>query len=76
MKFQVERDKDEPPNQVQNAEGDDDSYRGIEHTLGDFYRLLLWGRAVLHRIGSFMRPSFSIADRRLYLVLGFGKYEG
>lgn len=40
MEYYARRCEDEPPDQIQNIKGNDNSNRGIKHTMGDIYRLL------------------------------------
>lgn len=76
MEYRTRKCKDEPPDQIQTPKGNDNSHRGIKHTLGDLYRLLLWRGTVLHRAGSLMHTGSGIDSRWLRLVLGTGEHEG
>jgi len=75
MKYYTQGCEDEPPDQIQNSKGNDNSNWGVKHTMGNLYRLLLWRGTVFHRAGGFMCTGSGIADRWLYLVLGTRKHE-
>ena len=57
------------------VESNDHRHRGIKHSLGYLYRLLLWRGTVLHRRGGAMCSGGGFTDRWLHLVLGTGEHE-
>ena len=76
MEAYTRRCEDEPPDQIQNVKSNHDINRGVKHTMGYLYRLLLWRGTVHHRSGRSMFTGGSISSRWLHMVLGTGEYEG